>query len=380
MTNVDWIALGVIALAGFSGLRRGLVATALSLAGLVVGAVLGSRIAPTFLPDNDSSPYTSLVALGGAVIGAALLHAVAGFIGGIVRGGLRIPGIRQLDSLGGAVVGAAMGAALVWVLGAAALQIPHQPKIRQYALDSQIVSALTDALPPGDVLHRLQKLDPLPQLTGSPGGPSQAPDPAILRATAVRKAQASVVRVEGKACGLNVAGSGWTVGPGIVVTSAHVVAGQESTTVQRAGAGRRWKARVMVYDTKNDIAVLLAPGLLAAPLQLADPDNGVAVAIIGFPKNGTIKAIAARVGKTSTVLAQDSYGKGPELRLMTSLRGKVEHGNSGGPAVDVDGQVRSTVFGASKVDGTTLGVPSVVVKAALARIGTEPVATGACAG
>ena len=379
MTNVDWIALAVVALGGLSGLRRGLVATALSLAGLVVGAVIGSRIAPSFLPDHESSPYTSLVALGGAVIGAGVLHAVASWVGSIVRGGLRIPGIRQLDSLGGAAVGAAMGAALVWVLGSAALQIPNQPKIHGYATDSKIVSALTDLVPPGDVLHALQKLDPLPKLTGSPGGPKEKPNAGILRATAVRKAQASVVRVEGKACGLNVAGSGWTVGPGVVVTAAHVVAGEDGTTVQRRGTGRRYKARVMVFDTKNDIAILLAPGLLAKPLPLGDPEEGAEVAVIGFPKNGKLTAAAGRLGKTSAVLAQDIYRK-PTLRLLSSLGGKVEHGNSGGPAVDVNGRVLSTIFGESTVDGTTLGVPATLVKAALARIGKEPADTGACVG
>ena len=379
MTTVDWIALGVIGLGALSGLRRGLVATGLSLAGLVVGAMLGSRIAPTLLPDKVSQ-YSSLVALGGAVIGAGVLYGVAGFAGSILRGGLRIPGIRQLDSLGGALVGAAMGAVLVWVLGAAALQIPHQPKVRAYAVNSKIVKALTDAVSPSSVLHRLQKLDPFPKLSGSPGAPAEAPDLGILRATAVRAAQASVVRVEGRACGLNVGGTGWTVAPGVVVTAAHVVAGETKTTVQRGGTGRKLRARVLVYDTRNDVAILVAPGLLAKPLPLADATNGDPVAILGFPKNGPFKAVAARTGKTATVLAQDSYGKGLTLRLMTSLRGKVDHGTSGGPAVDAEGRVQSTVFGASKTDGTTLGVPADVVKAALARVGTKPVATGDCAG
>lgn len=379
MTNVDWIALGVIGLGALSGLRRGLIATGLSLAGLVVGAMLGSRIAPTLLPDSVSQ-YSSLVALGGAVVGATLLYAVASFAGSIVRGGLRIPGIRSLDSIGGAVVGAGMGAVLVWVLGAAALQIPHQPKIHRYAVDSKIVKALTDAVSPSDVLHRLRKLDPLPKLSGSPGGPADAPDPAIVRATAVRAAQASVLRVEGRACGLDVSGSGWTVAPGVVVTAAHVVAGESRTTVQRGGAGRKLRARVMVYDTRNDVAVLLAPGLLAKPLSLADATDGDPVAILGFPRNGPYAITAARVGKTATVLAQDSYGSGMTLRVMTSLRGKVQHGNSGGPAVDAHGRVQSTIFGASKADGTALGVPADVVKAAVARIGAKPVPTGKCAG
>jgi hypothetical protein len=379
MTNVDWIALGVIGLGALSGLRRGLVATGLSLAGIVAGAIIGSRIAPGLLPDQAAS-YSSLVALGGAVIGAGVLHAVASFAGSIVRGGLRLPGIRQLDSLGGGLVGAAMGAAVVWVVAAVALQIPNQPTIHGYARDSQIASTLTDLAPPADVLNRLSRLDIMPRLTGAPPGPDEAPNDAILQATAVREARTSVVRVQGVACGLNVSGSGWVLQPGVVVTNAHVVAGQSRTTVQKGGTGRTWRARVMVLDAKNDIAILLAPGLIARPLPLGDGDNGTAVAILGFPRNKSLTVTAGRVGKTSTVISEDAYGKGPTLRLMTSLRGKVDHGNSGGPAVDAEGRVQSTIFGASTTNGTALGVPATVVRAALARIGEKPVSTGDCVG
>ena len=379
MTKVDWIALGLIGLAALAGLRRGLVATALSLAGLIVGAILGSRIAPTLLPESVSQ-YSSFVAIGGAVIGAGVLHAVASFAGSIVRGGLRIPGIRQLDSLGGAVVGAATGAAVVWVVGAAALQIPHQPKVHAYAVDSKIVSALVKAFPPSEILHRLSKLEAFPKLSGAPGAPAEAPDPAILHLTSVRAAGASVVRVEGRACGLTVAGSGWTAGPGVVVTAAHVVAGQSRTTVQRGGAGRKLRARVVVYDTRNDVAILLAPGLLARSLLLAGPSNGAPVAILGFPGTRAYTAVAGRIGKTQPVLSQDSYGKGLTLRELTSVRGKVQHGSSGGPAVDASGHVQATIFGQSKSGDLALGVPASVVKAAIARIGSKPVSTGRCAG
>lgn len=379
MTNVDWIALGVIGLGALSGLRRGLVATILSLAGLVVGAVIGSRIAPTLLPDKLSQ-YSTFVALGGSVIGAGVLYGVAGFAGSVVRGGLRIPGIRQLDSLGGAIAGAGMGAVLVWVVGAAALQIPHQPKIHGYATDSKIVKTLTDLVSPSDVLHRLEKLDPFPKLSGSPGAPVPEPDRGIVRATVVRAAAGSVVRVEGRACSLDISGTGWTAAPGVVVTAAHVVAGETATTVQRRGAGRKLKARVVVYDTNNDVAVLLVPGLIAKPLPLGDPTTGDPVAIVGFPGNGKLTLSPARVGKTATVLAQNAYGKGAALRLMTSLRGKAGHGYSGGPAIDASGHVQTTVFGQSATDGTVLGNPAAIVKSALARIGDTPVSTGDCAG
>ena len=46
----------------------------------------------------------------------------------------------------------------------------------------------------------------------------------------------SVVRVLGTACGLGVEGSGWIAAPGLVVTNAHVVAGETDTTVTPAGS------------------------------------------------------------------------------------------------------------------------------------------------
>ena len=84
MTRVDWIALAIAALAALSGLRRGLVATALSLAGLALGAVLGARLAPHFLHGGSASPYTPLAALIGAAVGAALLQSLAS-VAGLVR-------------------------------------------------------------------------------------------------------------------------------------------------------------------------------------------------------------------------------------------------------------------------------------------------------
>src|SRR3954452_6523065 len=81
VTRVDWIALVIAALTALSGLKRGLVATAFSLAGLAAGAVLGARLAPHFLHNGSASPYTPLAALIGAAVGAALLQSVASLAG-----------------------------------------------------------------------------------------------------------------------------------------------------------------------------------------------------------------------------------------------------------------------------------------------------------
>src|SRR5688572_8110911 len=117
MTDVDWILLAIVAVAAFAGFRRGLVATTLSLGGIVGGAIVGARVAPHLLSDGASSRWTPVAALAGAAVGAAILHTVASILGSFVRSGLRVTPLGVLDSLVGLVLGAAAGFALVWVLG-----------------------------------------------------------------------------------------------------------------------------------------------------------------------------------------------------------------------------------------------------------------------
>ena len=65
------------------------------------------------------------------------------------------------------------------------------------------------------------------------------------------------MKVLGTACGLGVEGSGWVAGDGVVVTNAHVVAGEDDTTVQVAGSGARARTRSAIwFDARNDIAIL----------------------------------------------------------------------------------------------------------------------------
>jgi S1-C subfamily serine protease len=187
------------------------------------------------------------------------------------------------------------------------------------------------------------------------------------------------VRILGTACGLGISGSGWVAAPGIVITAAHVVAGEDRTYVVQSQSDRRLIARPVAFDSKNDVAVLRVPGLTARPLPTADPENGASVAIVGYPLNGPLEASAGRVGQTETVLAQDAYGRGPTRRVVTSVSGKIQHGNSGGPAVDASGAVQSSVFAARAAGGGGYGVPASVVRRALASA-VSPVSTGPCVG
>jgi S1-C subfamily serine protease len=80
------------------------------------------------------------------------------------------------------------------------------------------------------------------------------------------------------------------------------------------------------------------------------------------------------------VRTQDAYGNGPVMRKITSLRGRVRSGNSGGPVVDGRGRVVTTIFAASVGRGqrTGFGVPDSLVAAALGKA-NGVVGTGPCA-
>jgi S1-C subfamily serine protease len=378
VTRVDVLALVFVALAAFVGFRKGLIASALSLLGIVVGAIAGARAAPYLLAQGSSSPYTPLVGLAGAAIGAVVLETLGTVAGAVARRRLRMPVLQTMDTAGGLVLGAVAGFVVVWVVGAVALHFPGQTDLRRGAQSSIVLQRLNELVPPRRLMRALDRVDPFPTITG-PDAPVSPPDPRVLAQPGVRQAVPSVLRVIGTACGLGVSGSGWTAGNELVVTAAHVVAGQTDTTVEPVGGVPRLSAHAVYFDRRNDVAVLRVPGLEAAPLAISAPRTGAAVAILGFPDSGPFTATPGRIGRTATVLARDAYGEGPIARTITSVRGQVRHGNSGGPAIDARGRVQATVFAARPGGDVGYAVPSAIVGRALAAA-RRPVSTGDCAG
>lgn len=376
MTKLDWIVLAVVAFTALLGLWQGLTISLLSAAGVIVGGFIGARVAPHLLSDGAESPYTPLVALIGAAGFAILFEIFGSSIGAALR--RRVPSgpLRTVDSIGGLAFGALAGLALVWIIAAIALQLPGQGDLRREVQRSSVLRELNELVPPQRALRALARVDPFPSITG-PAPPVGPPDPSVLRRPEIRRASTSVVRVLGTACGLGVSGSGWVAGRGLVVTNAHVVAGQDDTTVDSAAAAPL-PARVVAFDSRNDIAVLRVPGLTARSLEQAEPEPGSAVAVLGYPENGPLTSKAGRIGRTTVILTVDAYGRGPVSRRITSLRVRVRRGNSGGPVLDSAGRVVGTVF-AARVDGEAgYAVPPEVTDEALARSRSGPVSTGDC--
>jgi S1-C subfamily serine protease len=386
VTGLDWIIVAFAALLALFGFRRGFIVGALSFAGFAGGAFLGTRIGPLVLPHGSSSPYAPAFGLLGALLAGAILASRLEGVGWRVRRALAIPGLGMIDGVFGAALGAALGLGVAWILAAVAAQAPGEGNLRADIQRSAILRELNVLLPPtGPILNALARLDPLPHLAG-PSANVPPPLPQIAKAPAVRLAARGVVRVLGTACGLAIEGSGWVAEAGIVVTNAHVIAGEQDTTIEAGGHPPGLAAQPIAFDPVDDVAVLRVPGLEVQPLALAaDPPSGAPGAILGFPENGPFRAEPGRIGRTQTVSTQDAYGHGPVLRLLTPLVGVVHSGNSGGPLVGTDGRVLTTVFAGSVGGGAPggYGVANATVASVLAQARPRAgltVSTGACAG
>src|SRR5215204_365926 len=368
-----FIALFVVVVI-LRGARTGFLAGVFSLVGVVVGVSAGSRIASSLMPEDGTPIYGAGITLGSILAFAVLGEVVARTIGGSIRNRLSSPTSETLDGFGGAVLGFALSLMLVWAVGVFALQSPPLAGLHPAVKDSRILQSLDERMPSDLLTRAVADLEPLPQIRGPEGSIVGDPD--------VRAASARTVRVRGIACGYGVEGSGWVAGRNLVVTNAHVVAGETATQVQVEGTGRRLPAKVVVFDEKNDIAVLRVNGLGLRPLHLAAPSPGKDVAVIGFPENGPLDIEPARTDTTQRVISSDAYDSGPVERVVTSFRVYVRPGNSGGPVVNEYGRVVSTIFASrTDSDNSGYGIPSRIVHRHLrvAADRTTPVSTEGCA-
>ena len=384
MTELDWIIVAFAVLLAAFGYRRGFIVGVLSFGGFALGAFLGTRLGPLLLPRGSASPYAPAFGLVRALLAGAILASGLEGVGFRLRRTLIIPGVGLLDGLLGAALGAVLGLGIVWILAAVVAQTPGVGQLRADIQRSTILRELNGVLPPsGPILNALARLDPLPSITG-PSPDVAAPQPAVARTPGVMHASRSVVRVLGTACGLAIEGSGWVAEPDVVVTNAHVVAGEQDTTVEVGGNAPALGARAIAFDPTDDIAVLHVAGLDIPALSLVqDPASGRAGAILGYPEDGPFDVQPGRIGRTQTVTTQNAYGHGPVSRLLTPLRGLVRPGNSGGPLVDGDGAVLTTVFagtvGAGPAGG--YGVANATVATVLAEARADAggeVSTGPC--
>jgi S1-C subfamily serine protease len=225
--------------------------------------------------------------------------------------------------------------------------------------------------PPNNALEVLSNL--LARLLPTPPA-APAVSPGL-----VSTVTASTVRVNGTACGVRLAGSGFSAAPDTVVTNAHVVAGTATTSVLRPD-GRTLPAQVQVFDSQRDLAVLSVPGLGEPALPVGSATTGETDVIFGHPRGqAPVRALPAVVARRVTGDIGDIYDRpaGPHQFLV--LAASLVPGDSGAPMVNHAGQVVGVAFASSTLrPGTGFAVASEELTPVLAQPRSGAVSTGPC--
>jgi S1-C subfamily serine protease len=394
MSSSQWLDIAVLAvafIAAISGWRSGALGSLLSFVGVLLGAIAGVLLAP-HLVAQISAPRAKLFAALFLILGLVVVGEVAGVVlGRAVRGAIHSNSVRFLDSLIGVAVQLVVVLVAAWLLATPLTSSSGQPSLAAAVRGSRVLSQVNDFAPEWlkTVPKRLSSLldtSGLPQVlepfSRTPVVAVAAPDAALANNPVVAATEPSVVKIRAIApsCQKVLEGSGFVLSPDRVMTNAHVVAGADSVTVE--ASGNPYGATVVSYDPTVDIAILSVPNLPPGPLAFANTPvtSGTEAIVMGYPGGGGFVATPARIRELIELSGPDIYRNATVNREVYTVRASVEQGNSGGPLIDLNGQVLGVVFGAAVDDADTgFVLTAKEVAAQLAHIGdTAPVATGEC--
>jgi len=391
----DLVLVALVFFLAVGGYRLGFVARVLSWVGLAIGVAVAAWAAPKVLNtfpgllgiEGDLDSASRLVLVGGAfVVIASLGAAVGAAVGARVRMFIPVGPARQLDRGAGGLAGALGALVLIWLFLPAVSEVPGT--ISREARNSAIARAIDGAVPrPPKSLQALRQavrdanfpqvfdeLGPSPR-TGAP------PPPDVLDPAVQARVKTSTVRVSGVACGRLMEGSGFAAGPEIIVTNAHVVAGESSSQVLRPD-GKRLSARVVVFDPQRDLAVLSVPGLGQAALPVAAANVGDKGAVFGHPEGQIeVDVQPARVDGRRMATGRDIYNSAATRRDVLFLASRLAPGDSGGALVNESGAVMGVAFAiAPDEPSTAYAISDKELRPILAQPRDKPVGTGSCVG
>jgi S1-C subfamily serine protease len=256
----------------------------------------------------------------------------------------------QLDHVLGGVAGFVAVSATVWMILPVLVASTGWPGT--LVADSAVGRLMADRLPaPPDVETALRPLvghDTFPSVFDALQPPLTMPPPAAtgLDSATTALVATSVVKVEGVACRVTKLGTGFAVGDGLVVTNAHVVAGEPTTSVERDD-GKRLSATVVAFDPNRDLALLTVSGLGRSALPVGTSNRGDTGAVFGHPGGGHLRVAPFEVSRRVEALGKDIYGTGAVRRDVLELAADLRLGDSGSALVDPGGDVVGVAFAIS---------------------------------
>jgi S1-C subfamily serine protease len=389
-TVVDWVDLVLlvaVVAAGVHGLRLGALVQIFTFGGFWLGLTLGALLSIALVSSLRPGPAKSIVTLVVVLLSATALGVGGRIVGGWSNVALRRHHLGSIDAALG--VGVAVVAVLLsaWVLGSVLSQSRYT-WLGSAIGRSDVLRTVDEVLPPVPAVFahvqaflNAQGVPPVfaelpPELVGPVTTPTQAQAQAIAAPAA-----ASTVKVVGQACGVIQEGTAFEVKPGVIVTNAHVIAGESNPEVVTSAG--TYPATPIYFDPSFDLALLRTSAPLGQPLPLgsAQVDRGTRAAIAGYPENGPLTITPAGVAAQITATGRDIYNQGLVVRNVYEIDGAVKPGNSGSPLIGTDGQVIGVVFSRSTVDGNVgyaLTSPGVLARVTSAEDRTATVSTQNC--
>lgn len=193
-----------------------------------------------------------------------------------------------------------------------------------------------------------------PPSASSDGGPTTAAEAAAVVRT-------GVVRIETTDCDGNVfSGSGFMVGPGIVATVAHVVAGANTISLRTVDGVSRGVLEQI--DDKRELALLTT----ALPLRghefgfaAEPPQEQQEVVALGYPLGLPLSTNRGQISGLDRRIELERQSLEGLIQTDTALN----HGNSGGPLIDASGDVVGVIeAGRDDGQGVAYAIPASQVK------------------
>ena len=140
-------------------------------------------------------------------------------------------------------------------------------------------------------------------------------------------------------------GSGFFISSdGLLVTNRHVVNDKDAKYTVLTDSGKTYNAEVLARDTTFDIAVLKVEEKGLTYLEFGDSDSikvGQTVIAIGNALTEFQNSVSVGVvsGLSRSIIAGDRFGRSEMLEGVIQTDAAINHGNSGGPLLDLNGNV-----------------------------------------
>lgn len=140
-------------------------------------------------------------------------------------------------------------------------------------------------------------------------------------------------------------GTGW-ISRGVIVTNHHVIEGRRRLTVRFADGDER-PARLLASTADDDVALLSVQGPLPEGLPIAPHEAGIGTDVftLGYPHTqimGSNAKLTSGIINATTGLRDD-----PRFYQISAA---VQSGNSGGPLINLDGEVVGIVTAKLRAD------------------------------